>query len=178
MMTIANAASSVQRGLAPVRSVLGNGVRVIAKHAGATPAVTLHASFDAGTIFDPPSEPGVSHFVSRTIDLGTAARAADDIAERLENRGVSLAITVNRHALSLVCTCLVEDLDRAGTEVGSEQERAGLVEAHGKSLVHRTSGRVVHCDHGFGGIDAAVPACDCPILGGEQLRTRSRGAAG
>ena len=111
MMTIANAASSVQRGLAPVRSVLGNGVRVIAKHAGATPAVTLHASFDAGTIFDPPSEPGVSHFVSRTIDRGTAARAADDIAERLENRGVSLAITVNRHALSLVCTCLVEDLD-------------------------------------------------------------------
>ena len=100
-----------QRGLAPVRSVLDNGVRVIAKHAGATPAVTVHAAFDAGTIFDPPSEAGVSHFVSRTIDRGTATQAAEDIAERLENRGVSLAITVNRHVLSLVCTCLVEDLD-------------------------------------------------------------------
>ena len=85
--------------------------RVIAKHAGATPAVTIHASFEAGTIFDPPSELGVSHFVSRTIDRGTAAHTADDIAERLENRGVSLAMTVNRHALSLVCTCLVEDVD-------------------------------------------------------------------
>jgi zinc protease len=100
-----------QRGLAPVRTVLDNGVRVIAKHSGATPAVTVHASFEAGTVFDPPHDPGVAHFVSRTIDRGTSARTADEIAERLDYRGVSLAITVNRHALSLVCTCLVEDLD-------------------------------------------------------------------
>jgi zinc protease len=100
-----------QRGLAPVRSVLGNGVRVIAKHSGATPAVTVHASFEAGTVFDPSREPGAAHFVSRTIDRGTTSHTADDIAERLDFRGVSLAITVNRHALSLVCTCLVEDLD-------------------------------------------------------------------
>jgi len=98
-------------GLAPVRSVLDNGAVVIAKHATATPAITMHASFDAGTIFDPPEYPGVSHFVSRTIDRGTGQHHADEIAEGLENRGVSLAITVNRHALSLVCTCLVEDLD-------------------------------------------------------------------
>jgi zinc protease len=100
-----------QRGLAPVRSVLDNGVRIIAKHSGATPAVTVHASFEAGTVFDPPHESGVAHFVSRTIDRGTTSHTADDIAERLDFRGVSLAITVNRHALSLVCTCLVEDLD-------------------------------------------------------------------
>ena len=99
------------RGLAPVRAVLDNGTVVIAKHAGVTPAVTVHVSFEAGTVFDPPSEHGVSHFVSRTIDRGTATRTADEIAEDLENRGVSLAVTVNRHALSLVCTCLVEDLD-------------------------------------------------------------------
>ena len=99
-----------QRGLAPVRSVLDNGARVIAKHSGATPAVTIHAAFDAGTVFDPAPQPGVSHFVSRTIDRGTATHSAEEIAEGLENRGISLAITVNRHALSLVCTCLVEDL--------------------------------------------------------------------
>jgi len=100
-----------QRGLAPLRSVLDNGARVIAKHAAATPAVTLNAAFEAGTIFDPPQEPGVAHFVSRTVDRGTPRHAAEEIAEQLENRGVSLAITVNRHILSLVCTCLVEDLD-------------------------------------------------------------------
>ena len=97
-------------GIVPVRSVLENGARVIAKHSGATPAVTVHAAFEAGTVFDPPSQQGVSHFVSRTIDRGTTAHTAEEIAERLENRGISLAITVNRHALSLVCTCLVEDL--------------------------------------------------------------------
>src|SRR5215475_599520 len=99
-----------QRGLAPVRSILDNGVRVIAKHSSATPAVTVHASFEAGTVFDPSHEPGVAHFVSRTIDRGSASHTADEIAERLDYRGVALAVTVNRHALSLVCTCLVEDL--------------------------------------------------------------------
>ena len=100
-----------QRGLAPVRSVLDNGVRVIAKHVVATPAVTFNAAFEAGTIFDPPQEPGVAHFVSRTVDRGTPRHPSEEIAEQLENRGVSLGITVNRHILSLVCTCLVEDLD-------------------------------------------------------------------
>ena len=100
-----------QRGLAPVRSPLDNGAVVIAKYSGVTPAVTVHASFEAGTVFDPASEHGVSHFVSRTIDRGTLTHTADEIAESLDSRGASLAITVNRHVLSLVCTCLVEDLD-------------------------------------------------------------------
>ena len=69
-----------QRGLAPVRSRLDNGAVVIAKYSGATPAVTVHASFEAGTVFDPGSEHGVSHFVSRTIDRGTTAHTADELS--------------------------------------------------------------------------------------------------
>jgi zinc protease len=38
-------------------------------------------------------------------------RSADELAEALDSRGVSLATSVNRHAVSLVCTCLVEDFD-------------------------------------------------------------------
>jgi zinc protease len=112
MTTVAQPRSGgVQRGLAPVRSPLDNGAVVIAKQSVATPAVTLHASLKAGTIFDPPSAHGLSHFVSKTIDRGTTARTGDEIAEDLDSRGVSLAIAVNRHVLSLICTCLVEDLD-------------------------------------------------------------------
>ena len=66
--------------------------------------------FAAGSVFDPLDLPGVAHFVSRVIDRGTATRSAEAIAEELDSRGVSLSITVNRHVLSLVCTCLVEDL--------------------------------------------------------------------
>jgi zinc protease len=102
--------TATARGLSPARQVLANGAVVIAKHSPTTPAVTIHASFAAGTVFDPPPHRGLSHFVSRTIDRGTATRTADQIAEELDNRGVSLAVTVNRHALQIVCTCLVEDL--------------------------------------------------------------------
>ena len=101
----------LHRGLAPVRAVLDNGAVVLAKHSEATPAVTIHAAIAAGTIFDPPDLSGVAHFVSRTIDRGTRSRSADHIADELDSRGVSLAATVNRHVMSLVCTCLVEDVD-------------------------------------------------------------------
>jgi zinc protease len=102
--------TATHRGLAPVRAVLDNGAVVVAKRSQTTPAVTIHAAFAAGTVFDPPQHPGLSHFASRTIDRGTATRPAETIAEELDRRGVSLATTVNRHMLSLVCTCLVDDL--------------------------------------------------------------------
>ena len=100
------------QGLAPTRQVLPNGVTVIAKETRTTPAVTIYAAVHAGTLYDPPDATGLAHFVSRTIDRGTVAYGADQIAEELDNRGVSLGVTVNRHVLSLVCTCLVEDFDR------------------------------------------------------------------
>ena len=103
--------TTLQRGLAPVRQKLDNQTVVIAKHSPATPAVTVHASFAAGSIYDPPGRSGLAHFVSKMIDRGTTAMTGDEIAEELENRGVALAVSVNRHALQLVLTCLVDDLD-------------------------------------------------------------------
>lgn len=97
-------------GLAPVGRVLANGVRVIAQHSGVTPAVTIHCSVMAGSVCDPPAHAGLAHFLSRTIDRGTTTRSADQIAAVLDDRGVTLTVTVNRHALFLVCTCLVEDV--------------------------------------------------------------------
>jgi zinc protease len=102
---------AAHRGLSPVRTVLDNGAVVVAKQSQTTPAVTVHAAFAAGTVFDPPHLSGLAHFVSRTIDRGTATRPAETIADELDRRGVSLATSVNRHVLSLVCTCLVDDLE-------------------------------------------------------------------
>jgi zinc protease len=103
---------SIQSGLAPAKQILANGVAVIVKSTSTTPAVTLHASIHAGTVYDPPDRGGLAHFVSRVIDRGTASYSADEIAEALDSSGVSLAVTVNRHAMSLICTCLVENFDR------------------------------------------------------------------
>src|SRR5687768_5702964 len=103
--------TAVYRGLAPVRAVLENGAVVTAKRSPTTPAVTIHAAFLAGSVYDPAALAGLAHFVSRTIDRGTETRPASVIAEGLDRRGVSLSTMINRHVLALICTCLVEDLN-------------------------------------------------------------------
>ena len=98
-------------GLAPTREVLASGVTVLAKRTSTTPAVTLIANIRAGSVRDTAQDQGLAHFVSRTIDRGTDRHSADELAEQLDNRGVTLSTSVNRHLLSLSCTCLVEDVD-------------------------------------------------------------------
>ena len=98
-------------GLSPSREVLANGVTVLAKETRTTPAVTVLAFLRAGSVYDPPDCDGIAHFVSRTVDRGTERHTADDIAEQLDYRGVTLLCSVSRHVLSLACTCLVDDFD-------------------------------------------------------------------
>jgi zinc protease len=91
---------------------------MLAKETRTTPAVTIYAGFHAGTAYDPADCSGLAHFVSKTIDRGTTDRSADQIAEELDNRGVSLSAAVNRHAMWLVCTCLAEDFEQTLALVG------------------------------------------------------------
>ena len=100
-----------QRGLAPVREVLPNGVVVLAKEATATPAVTISVAVRAGSICDPPGAVGAMHLLSRVVDRGTTVRSADEIAEELDSRGIALTTVVTRHIFSVVCTCLAEDFE-------------------------------------------------------------------
>ena len=102
-MTIAGA------GLNPARTTLPGGLTVITKETHVTPAVTIHAAVHCGSTADPPDLPGLAYFLSRLIDRGTTSMSADAIAEALDSRGVSMTTSINRHALSMVCTCLVED---------------------------------------------------------------------
>jgi len=104
--------------LDPTRRVLPNGLTVLAKETRTTPAITIYAGFHAGTLYDPIGCAGVAHFVSKTIDRGTTSRTAEQIADELENRGVSLSVALNRHAMWLVCTCLSEDFEQVLAIVG------------------------------------------------------------
>jgi zinc protease len=63
----------------------------------------------AGSICDPADAVGATWLLSRVIDRGTTSRTADDIAEALDSRGIGLSISVTRHLVSIVCTCLSED---------------------------------------------------------------------
>ncbi len=99
------------QGLAPSREMLSNGAVVLAKETRTTPSVAFSVSFHAGSLHDPPDRIGLAHFLSRTIDRGTENRSADQIAEALDGRGVSLLILVTRHLMTLACTCLAEDFE-------------------------------------------------------------------
>jgi zinc protease len=103
--------TAVHQGLAPSREVLSNGAVVVAKETHTTPAVTIAATFHAGSIYDPPDLGGVSYFLSRVIDRGTETRSAEEIAELMDGRGVTLNVMVTRHLLTLSCTCLSEDFE-------------------------------------------------------------------
>lgn len=99
------------RGLSPARTVLDNGLAILAKEAQTLPAVTINLAVRAGSAWDPADALGVAYFVSRVIDRGTARRSADELAEELDGRGVSLTLHVTRHLLTIACTCLVDDFE-------------------------------------------------------------------
>src|SRR5882672_6816923 len=105
-------------GLAPLRVQLPNGATVVAKETRKTPAVSINVAIRAGSICDPPDALGATYVLSRVIDRGTATRSAEQIADELDGRGVSLTISVTRHLFTLVCTCLAEDFESVLALVG------------------------------------------------------------
>jgi zinc protease len=97
--------------LSPARTVLANGAVLLTKPTHTTPAVAISLSLRAGSIADPEELPGMTWLLSRVIDRGTATRSAEDIAEALDNRGITLTMTVTRHLFSIGCTCLADDFE-------------------------------------------------------------------
>jgi len=103
--------SSLAAGLSPVRCTLANGATVIVQETSTTPAVSINASFLAGSFYDPDDLPGVAYLTARVIDRGTTQKSADAIAAELDKRGVALRVGTTRHSMTFSSTCLVEDFD-------------------------------------------------------------------
>ncbi|HJR59408.1 MAG TPA: pitrilysin family protein [Vicinamibacterales bacterium] len=101
--------ATLAKGLSPTRVVLDNGIVILAQESRGTPAVAVNATFHAGSVDDPPALPGVAYLTRRTIDRGTVQRSATDIADALDDRGVSLRVAVARHTFTISCVCLTED---------------------------------------------------------------------
>src|SRR5258707_15820789 len=101
--------TTVAGGLTPVRRVFSNGAVVLAQETAFSPAVTISLAFRAGSLYEPDDLDGLAWFLGRVIDRGTVSRSADAIADGLDDRGVSLRVSTNRHVTTLSCTCLSED---------------------------------------------------------------------
>ncbi len=104
-------AASLAQGLSPIRAELANGGVVLVQETVMTPAVTISASFRAGSMFDPVDLPGLAYLTGRAIDRGTERRTASMMADELDERGVTLRVSSNRQAVTVSCTCLAEDFD-------------------------------------------------------------------
>jgi len=96
-------------GLNPARTVLDNGVTVIAKANHTTPAVSLLIGVRAGAYADPPDREGTAALCARVLDRGTVTRPAEVIADDLDGRGASLSVVTGRHQMAISATCLADD---------------------------------------------------------------------
>jgi zinc protease len=103
-------ATALHRGLAPVRSRLPNGARIIAEQTATHPAVTLYLSLEAGSGLDADDRLGLAHFVAKVIDRGTVSKSDERLSEAFDDRGVSLSVSVSRHLMTFTCTCLADDV--------------------------------------------------------------------
>ena len=95
--------------LNPLRTVLDNGLTVIAKANHTTPSVSLLVGVRTGAYSDPPDREGTAALCARVLDRGTVTRPADVIADDLDGRGASLSVVTGRHQMAISATCLVDD---------------------------------------------------------------------
>lgn len=96
-------------GLAPARRVLPGGAVVLVQPTTTHPAVSIYASLEAGSGWDPPEGLGLAALTARMLDRGTESRSAGDLADALDSRSVSIGVGVTRHLLGISCTCLSAD---------------------------------------------------------------------
>ena len=121
--------STLARGLSPIRAVLDNGAAVIVQQTSMAPAVTINACFHAGALYDPDDRPGLAYLTSKVLDHGTERRSGDVIAEELDDRGVVLKVSLSRHTLTIVATCLVEEFEDVFAIVADVARRPTFPEA-------------------------------------------------
>jgi zinc protease len=100
---------TVTSGLSAERTILANGVTAVVQETSFSPAVTFNVVVRAGGLYEPGRLTGLAWFTGRVIDRGTATRSADAVSEALDDRGVTLKVSTNRHIMTLSCTCLSED---------------------------------------------------------------------
>jgi zinc protease len=98
-------------GLRPIKTALDNGLVTVVKETRKTPIVAVNLAVRAGSVCDPTDAAGSINLLARVMDRGTSTRSAADIAEAFDSRGVSLSVSVTRHLMSFVCTCLAEDFE-------------------------------------------------------------------
>jgi zinc protease len=93
------------------RTVLNNGITVLARANFNSPSVFIHGYLATGSLFDPDEKLGLADFTASALLRGIAQHDFQQIYELLESSGASLGFAGGTHTSSFSGKALSEDLD-------------------------------------------------------------------
>ncbi|MBI5507177.1 MAG: insulinase family protein [Deltaproteobacteria bacterium] len=93
------------------RQVLNNGLTLLTLERRRLPIASAAIVIKSGAGEDPAALPGLAGFLAEALRAGTESRTADEIADELETRGATLAVSVDQDAMTLSFTTLTENFD-------------------------------------------------------------------
>lgn len=93
------------------RTVLPNGLVVLASEARSLPIFTAALSFEAGSRYDPDGKAGLAALVSSLVAEGSESLSAEEVALRVDSMGASLESGAGYETGSIAFTGLSSDCD-------------------------------------------------------------------
>ena len=95
-----------------VRTVLANGLTLIAAENRVAKSVAIKGYALAGPVSDPPAKAGLSHVTARLLTKGTQNRTASALAEALDYLGATLSIQAEQETVGITAQMLSEHFDQ------------------------------------------------------------------
>lgn len=92
------------------RTVLPNGVTVLARANFNSPSVVVGGYLPCGSLLDSDEKLGLADFVATALLRGTAKRSFQQIFDSLESAGANLSFSAGAHTAGFTGRCLAEDL--------------------------------------------------------------------
>ena len=105
--------------LAASRTVLGNGLVVVASEQKALPMVTLSLLIEGGSRLDPAGREGTANLVAQLLTYGTKKHSAVELSDALDFLGATISTGCSEEAVTANLTILKKDLD-AGLQLLAE----------------------------------------------------------
>ncbi|HWT81593.1 MAG TPA: insulinase family protein, partial [Candidatus Methylomirabilis sp.] len=95
-----------------VRTILPNGLTLIAAENHVAKSVAIKGYVQAGPVSDPPGKAGLSNVTAMLLTRGTPTRSADALAESLDFLGASLSLQSEQETVGITAQMLTEHFDK------------------------------------------------------------------
>ncbi|MCP9463971.1 MAG: insulinase family protein [Nitrospira sp.] len=101
---------SMATEIAPVKTLLTNGLTVIVLEQHDLPLVHIQALIKAGSAHDPPEKAGLANLTASLLDEGTTTRSSKQLAEQIDFIGAALEIDTSEDFTTVSMRVLKKDV--------------------------------------------------------------------